>query len=72
MYSGKALCERHVHRIAGREDLLMDRFVAMMENDDFHNLRTSGKAKWTSEKQFCSADAQWWLGNDSQSFLASL
>ena len=58
MYSGKALCERHVHRIAERGDLLMDRFVAMMENYDVHDLGTLDKAKMTVQKQMWCADAQ--------------
>ena len=44
----------------------------MMKNDGFHGLETVDKPKWTSEKPFRCADAQWWLGNDSQSSPASL
>ena len=51
---------------------LLERFVLMMKNDGFHHLETVDKPKWTSEKPFRCADAQWWLGNDSQSSPASL
>ena len=44
----------------------------MMTNDDYHDLETVDKPQWTSGKQIRCADAQWWLGNDSQSFPASL
>ena len=54
-----------VQRSAGQQ------ILQMMNKYDVHHLRTSDKPKWTSEKQFCCADAQWWLDNDSQSFHAS-
>ena len=44
----------------------------MMKTDEFHGLVTVDKAKWTSGKQIRCADTQWLLGNDSQSFPASL
>ena len=44
----------------------------MMKHEEFHDQRPLDKAKWTSEKQIRCADAQWWLSNDSQSFLAFL
>ena len=50
--------QRHVHYYSERGDLLADRFWLMMKNDEFHGLETVDKAKWTSEKQNCSADAQ--------------
>ena len=46
--------------------------MLMMKNDGFHHLETVDKPKWTSEKPFRCADAQWWLDNDSQSSPASL
>ena len=52
--------------------LLEQRFVLMMKMMEFHSLETVDKPKWTSEKPFRCADAQWWLGNDSQSSPASL
>ena len=58
MYQGKVLCERHVHRNAEHGDLLRYRFVAMMGNDDFHDLGTLDKANMTVQKQMLCADAQ--------------
>ena len=46
--------------------------MLMMKNDGFHGLETVDKPKWTSERQFRCADAQWLLGNDSQNSSASL
>ena len=46
--------------------------MLMMKNDGFHHLETVDKPKWTSEKPFRCADAQWQLDNDSQSSPASL
>ena len=66
------LCQRHVHRNAEHGVLLKERFVLMMKNDGFRSFETVDKPKRTSEKQFRCADAQWWLGNDSQSSPASL
>ena len=39
---------------------------------DFHHSETVDKPKWTSEKPFRCADAQWFFDNDSQSSPASL
>ena len=69
---GMILYQRHVHCYAEHGDLLEERFVVMMKNDGFHNLETVDKPKWTSGKLVRCADAQWWLGNDSQSSPASL
>ena len=66
------LYQRHVHYYAEGGDLLEQRFVLMMKNDGFHRLVTVDKPKWTSEKPFRCADAQWKLDNDSQSSPASL
>ena len=66
------LYQRHVHYYSERGVLLEQRFVLMMKNMEFHRLETVDKAKWTSERQFRCADAQWWLGNDSQSSSAPL
>ena len=71
-YQGMILYQRHVHYYAERGDLLENRFLLMMKNDGFHRLETVDKPKWTSEKPFRCADAQWWLDNDSQSSPASL
>ena len=65
------LYQRHVHYYSERV-LLEQRFVLMMNNDGFHHLETVDRAKWTSEKPFRCADAQWWLDNDSHSSPASL
>ena len=65
------LYQRHVHYYAEHGDLLEERFVVMMKNDGFHHLEAVDKPKWTSEKPFRCADAQWRLGNDSQSSTAS-
>ena len=46
--------------------------MAHDENCEFQCLRQLDHAKWTFEKHIRCADARWWLGNDSQSFLASL
>ena len=52
------LCQRHVCYYSERGDLLRDRFVLMMKNNEFHDQRPSDKAKWTSEKQIrCAAIA---------------
>ena len=66
------LYQRHVHHYSERGNLLEDSFGLMMKIMDFHDLVTVDKPNWTSEMHFCSADAQWWLGNDSQSSPASL
>ena len=44
----------------------------MIEFEEFDDWRPLDKAQWTSEKQIRCADAQWILGNDSQSSPASL
>ena len=64
--------QRHIHYYSERGDLLGNRFWLMMKHDDFHDLVTVDKIFGTIQKAFCCADAQWWLGNDSQSFPASL
>ena len=64
------LYQRHVHRNAEHGVLLLERFVPMMKMMDYR-LETVD-TPWTSEKRFRCADAQWWLGNDSQSFHVSL
>ena len=66
-YQRMILCQRHVCYYSERGDLLRDRFVFMMKNDEFHDQMPLDKAKWTSEKQIRCADAQWWFSNDSQS-----
>ena len=53
------LYQRHVHYYSERGDLLEERFALMMKNDGFHGLETVDKPKWTSEKPFRCADAQW-------------
>ena len=58
------LYQRHVHCYSERGNPLEERFVLMMKNDGFHNLETVDTAKWTSQKQFRCADAQWWLDNE--------
>ena len=71
-YQGMILYQRHVHYYSERGDLLEERFALMTKKYGFHHLETVDKPKWMSEKQFCCADAQWWLGNYSQSSPASL
>ena len=53
------LYQRHVYCYPEHGDLLEERFVLMMKMMDFHGLETVDKPKWTSEKQFRCADAQW-------------
>ena len=60
------LYPRHVHCYVEYGARLRERFVFMMENDGFHGLETVDKPKWTSEKPFRCADAQWWLGSDPE------
>ena len=60
------------HPMSRIRSLMEQRFVLMMKMMEFHGLETVDKPKWTSEKPFRCADAQWWLGNDSQSSPASL
>ena len=42
----------------------------VMKRWEFHHLRPLDKAQWTVQKRFRCADAQWRLGNDSQSSTA--
>ena len=56
----------------GSGDLLMDRFSSMMDFEEFDDQKSVQKAQWTFQKQIRCADAQWILGNDSQSSPASL
>ena len=66
------LYARHACYYHECRDLLPHRFGLMMKNDEFHGLEAVDKIFVTIQKACCCADAQWWLGNDSQSFPASL